>query len=146
MGSKMSKLHRRGGTTVAAIAVGSAVLAACSSAAGSATSKDVGADGWSKAYSGTQLNVIGEATANTQIIQNLLPDFEAKTGIHVNIEQAPYDSLVQKAVLDFTTKKGNYDVLSIPYEYLGSFAEKRYIAPIDDFVNKPPAGLGTTFS
>ena len=107
---------------------------------------DTGPDGWSRAYEGTTLNVIGEATANTQIIEKLLPDFEKKTGIKVNIEQAPYDSLVQKAVLDFTTHKGNYDVLSIPYEYLGAFAEKKYIAGENDFLKKDAKGVGSDFS
>jgi multiple sugar transport system substrate-binding protein len=84
---------------------------------------------WSRAYAGTTLHFIGEATLNTQIMQKLLPDFQKKTGINVVVEQAPYDSLVQKAVLDFAAHKGNYDVLSIPYEYLGSYAEKKYIEP-----------------
>ncbi len=53
---------------------------------------------------------------------------------------------MQKAVLDFTTHKGSYDVLSIPYEYLGSFAEKKYLTPQDDFAKTSPTGLGTTFS
>ena len=60
------------------------------------------------------LHFIGEATLNTQIMQKLLPDFQKKTGISVVVEQSPYDSLVQKAVLDFAAHKGNYDVLSIP--------------------------------
>jgi multiple sugar transport system substrate-binding protein len=123
-------------------------LSACSGGSSTSTSSSAatGTGGWTRAYEGTTLNFIGEATANTQILEKLVPDFEAKTGIKVNIEQAPYDSLVQKAVLDFSTKKGNYDVLSIPYEYLGAFAEKEYLAQQDDFVNKAPAGLGSDFS
>ena len=75
----------------------------------------------------------------------MLPEFEsAATGITVKLEQAPYDNLVQKAVLDLTTKKGNYDVLSIPYEYLGSFAEQKYISPVDEYLKTPPVQLGTT--
>jgi multiple sugar transport system substrate-binding protein len=84
---------------------------------------------WSQQYKGTTLRVIGEATINTQIIVQLAGDFEKKTGIKVVVEQAPYDSLVQKATLDFASNKGSYDVLSIPYEYLGAFAEKQYITP-----------------
>ena len=76
-----------------AVAALSLTLAACSSSSTPGTSTSTGtsaaANAWSKAYDGTQLNVIGEATANTAIIEKLLPDFEAKTGIHVSIEQAP---------------------------------------------------------
>ncbi|MCA0293867.1 MAG: extracellular solute-binding protein [Actinobacteria bacterium] len=90
--------------------------------------------------------MIAEATANSGILEKLLPEFESETGIHVTLEQAPYDSLVQKAVLDFTTKKGNYDVLSIPYEYLGSFAENSYIMPIDSYLATSPVKTGSDFS
>lgn len=144
----MTHRVRKAALPVMAAAVMSLALAACSSSGGSSgdSAQSTGADGWSRAYEGVTLNAIGEATANSQIIESLLPDFEAKTGIKVNLEQAPYDSLVQKAVLDFTTHKGNYDVLSIPYEYLGAFAEKKYLAQQDDFVAKPPSGLGSTYS
>ena len=97
-------------------------------------------DARSHRYAGTTLHFIGEATLNTQIMQKLLPDFKKKTGISVVVEQAPYDSLVQKAVLDFAAHKGNYDVLSIPYEYLGAYAEKKYIAPDVLSGGKDPAG------
>jgi len=130
-------------SSLAACGGGATDPVSSTSASGSASANT---GGWTRDYAGTSLNFIGEATANTAIIEKLLPDFEAKTGITVNVEQAPYDSLVQKAVLDFSTKKGNYDVLSIPYEYLGAFAEKSYIAQQNDFVNNPPAGLGSDFS
>jgi multiple sugar transport system substrate-binding protein len=133
-----------GAVVAAALSV---AMAGCTGGSGNNSGgSETGADGWSRAYEGTTLNVIGEATANTQIIEKLLPEFEEKTGITVNLEQAPYDSLVQKAVLDFTTKKGNYDVLSIPYEYLGAFAEKKYIAPQNDFLTKDAEGAGSDFS
>ena len=123
------------------------ITAGCTGGSGGdSEGSETGAGGWSRAYEGTTLNVIGEATANTQIIEKLLPDFEKKTGITVNLEQAPYDSLVQKAVLDFTTKKGNYDVLSIPYEYLGAFAEKKYLSAENDFLKKEAEGAGSDFS
>lgn len=98
-------------------------------ASGAATG---GTPEWSKAYEGTQLAMIGEATLNSQVLESLLPDFKAKTGIDVTIEQAPYDSVIQKLTLDATTKQGGYDIVSLPYEFLGTFAEKGWITPIDD--------------
>lgn len=127
-----------------ALAIATLALTSCSSTATSSGAA-TGADGWSREFEGTQLNVIAEATANSTILEGLLPEFTAATGIEVKLEQAPYDSLVQKAVLDFTTKKGTYDVVSIPYEYLGSFAEQKYIHPVDEYLDKPPVTLGTTF-
>ena len=50
----------------------------------------------------------------------------------MNVEGAPAESVVQKLVLDFTTHKSQYDCFSMPSWYLGAFAEKGYIMPIDD--------------
>lgn len=130
----------------AAVTALALAVTGCSSSSAPSGQDEVGPNGWSRKFAGTQLNVIAEATANSLILEKLLPDFETETGIHVNLEQAPYDSLVQKAVLDFTTKKGNYDVLSIPYEYLGSFAENSYIMPIDSYLATSPVKVGTDFS
>ncbi len=122
------------------------VVAACSGAAapgqsspggdGSATASG-GGIGWSRDYAGTTISAIGEATLNSQILQDLLPDFTDKTGIAVQLEQAPYDSVVQKVTLDASTKQGAYDVVSLPYEFLGAFAEKGWITPIDDRLAEP---------
>lgn len=102
---------------------------AAGSPAGSAAA---GATAWSRDYDGTSLSMIAEATLNSQVLESLLPDFKAKTGIDVTIEQAPYDSVIQKLTLDATTKQGAYDIVSLPYEFLGTFAEKSWISPIDD--------------
>jgi multiple sugar transport system substrate-binding protein len=88
-------------------------------------------------YAGTTLNFIGEETTQTDILKQLLPEFTRETGIKVNIEEAPYDTVVQKEILDFSTHKASYDVESMPYEYLGSYAEHDYIQPIDSYLNSP---------
>ena len=128
---------------LAALATTTLLVAACgasgapsASAPGSASepagSPAASTAGWSQDYAGTTLNMIGEATLNSQVLESLLPDFKEKTGIDVVIEQAPYDNLVQKVTLDSQTKQGGYDIVSLPYEFLGAFAEKQWIAPIDD--------------
>jgi multiple sugar transport system substrate-binding protein len=150
-GDFMSNLRKKAFPTTISVVAVSLLVASCSSggkdsASSSSTGASTPASGWSQECSGKSLNAIAEATANSQIIEKLLPDFKAKTGIDVTLEQAPYDSLVQKAVLDFNGNKGTYDVLSIPYEYLGAFAEKNYLANIDEMVNTPPTGVGPDFS
>ncbi len=120
-----------------------ASFAACTPAATptatTAPEQPAGETGWSTEYKGTTLNFIAEATLNTTVLKTLLPDFTEKTGITVNVEEAPYDSLVQKVVLDFSTHKSGYDIISMPYEYLGSFAENGYIMPLDAELSKDAA-------
>jgi multiple sugar transport system substrate-binding protein len=126
--------------------LGALLFTASGRANDTGTGSTTSPDGWSRAYEGTHLQVIAEATANSEILEKLLPDFQSKTGIQVTLNQAPYDNLIQKAVLDFATKSGTYDVLSIPYEYLGSFAGKQYIQIEDDFVKAPPEGVPATYN
>ena len=121
-----------GGTAAPSGSAAAAPSAASGSAGPAGSPAASGATAWSRAYEGTSLSMIAEATLNSQVLDGLLPDFKEKTGIDVQLEQAPYDSVVQKLTLDATTKQGGYDIVSLPYEFLGAFAEKSWIAPIDD--------------
>ena len=133
---------RRSRGALGALAVVTLLVTACggtstppasaAASGGASTPAESAGTEWSQEYAGTTLNLIGEATLNSQVLESLLPDFKEKTGIDVVIEQAPYDNLVQKATLDAQTKQGGYDVLSLPYEFLGAFAENQWISPIDD--------------
>jgi multiple sugar transport system substrate-binding protein len=96
------------------------------------SSTSASADGWTRDYEGTTLSVIAEATLNTEILRDLIPDFTEKTGIEVTLEEAPYDNLVQKTTLDLSTGQGGYDVISLPYEFIGAYAENGWLAPVDD--------------
>jgi multiple sugar transport system substrate-binding protein len=91
----------------------------------------------SKPYAGTTIHIIGEAVPPMDYVVQLLPKFEEETGIKVEFEQAPYESVVEKQILDLSSKTGNYDVISTPYEFIGSYVENGYIQPIDDFMSNP---------
>lgn len=122
-------------TAAPSVAVSSAPAASAGASTGAGASAAAATWDACKAFSGTTLNFIGEATTQTDVLKQLSTDFTDKTGINVNIEEAPYDNVVQKLLLDFTTHKANYDVFSMPYEYLGSFVENGYIIPIDDYLS-----------
>lgn len=92
---------------------------------------------WTTKYRGTTLHVLAESNQIMRTTQDLLDDFQRKTGIKVVLEEAPYDDLVQKATLDLATNSGGYDLVDVPSEYLGSFVENHYIEPIDHFAHTP---------
>lgn len=81
-----------------------------------------------------EIRFMGEATQITDSLESIISDFEKKTGIKTTIEKYPYDTVVQKAMLDFTSGTRTYDVLSLPYEYLGRLADKGYIQDIEKFL------------
>lgn len=111
--------------TVGGLAATALVLAGCSG--GGASVDPSAAAGWSQEFAGAEVNVLAEATANSDIIAQLAPEFTKMTGIEVNVETAPFAQLVQKVTLDFSTKQGDYDVVSIPYDYLGAYAGSGYL-------------------
>lgn len=81
-----------------------------------------------------EIKFMGEASAVTDALESLIPDFEKKTGTKVAVEKYPYETVVQKAMLDFTSGMRTYDVVSLPYEYLGRVAEKGYIQDIEKYL------------
>jgi hypothetical protein len=61
------------GSTAAATSGASAATGSSGSPAGSPGAS--GATEWSRAYEGTSLSMIAEATLNSQVLESLLPDF-----------------------------------------------------------------------
>lgn len=143
--SSFTRSVRRGTTMLAVATVAALALAGCG-AGGSADVDPADADGWSQEFAGTELNVLAEATLNSDIIAELAPEFTKKTGIEVNIETAPFAQLVQSATLDFSTQQGDFDVVSIPYDYLGAYAGSGYLADITPLVDANADKVGAEFS
>ncbi|KIP53425.1 hypothetical protein SD72_03020 [Leucobacter komagatae] len=102
------------------------LLTGCGAGTGSAVDP-ADANGWSQEFAGSEINVLAEATLNSEILAELAPEFTKMTGISVNIETAPFAQLVQTVTLDFSTAQGDFDVVSIPYDYLGAYAGSDYL-------------------
>ena len=103
-------------------------------AGGEAEKEEAGGD---KPYAGTTITFIGESVPPTNALVELIPEFEALTGIEVKTEIYPYNTVVQKEMLDVTSQQGYYDVMSMPYEHLGKFVDNGYITSIDKWLNDP---------
>lgn len=113
-------------TAVVAVTAAALALAGCGGT-GAADVDPADAGGWSQEFAGTELNVLAEATLNSEILAELAPEFTTMTGISVNIETAPFAQLVQRVTLDLSTAQGDFDVISIPYDYLGAYAGSGYL-------------------
>ncbi len=123
----------RRAAVVATSAVAAVILAGCGGT-GSGDVDPADANGWSQEFAGTELNVLAEATLNSDVLAELAPEFTKMTGISVNIETAPFAQLVQSVTLDFSTAQGDYDVVSIPYDYLGAYAGSDYLEDITPLI------------
>ncbi len=68
--------------------------------------------------------------------EKMLPEFEKKTGIKVNIIKHPYENSLSEQVRDFVAQ-GDLDIALIDLVWIGNFAENEWVLPIDQFVNDP---------
>lgn len=88
-------------------------------------------------FEGTTIRVIAETQTPTLALEKLLPEFEDLTGIKVELTHGPIDSVVQKELLALQSGICDYDVISSPYQFLGSFAENDYVLPLEPLMDNP---------
>src|SRR5690606_39091562 len=119
-------------TMMKALAAGAAMTFALS---------PVGAAAWSleeaaKPYSGTTVDVFFLLRPGYEAAKQMLPEFEEKTGIKVNITDLPYENALGEQVRDFVAG-GDLDIALIDLVWIGNFAENEWIVPAEKFINNP---------
>lgn len=88
-------------------------------------------------YKGVSINCVFLDRPGYRAAIELLPEFEAITGIDVNWEIMPYENSREKQVLDFTGMTGNYDCILIDVVWIGEFAASGWVVPLERFYNDP---------
>ncbi len=82
------------------------------------------------------LNAIMENVPDTLFIQELLPDFKAKTGIDVEFEIMGYGEMHPKMVPSLTSSTGSIDFMPVDFYWVGEFARAGWMMPLDDLIKK----------
>ena len=117
---------------VRALACGAAVALALSPVTASAWSLEEAA----KPYAGTTVDVFFLLRPGYEAAKQMLPEFEEKTGIKVNITDLPYENALGEQVRDFVAG-GDLDIALIDLVWIGNFAENEWIVPAEKFINNP---------
>ncbi len=94
-----------------------------------------------KPYAGTTIKVIAEMHNPTMAMEAQLENFKALTGITVELEYGPMNSVVQKEMLALQSGTGEYDVVSAPFQFIGSFVENGYLKSIDGMMDDKSLAL-----
>ncbi len=68
------------------------------------------------------LNVIMLQGSATTTLEHMVPQFEKKYHIHVNITAAPYNAMHEKEVENFESHSDRYDVMETDNPWLGEYA------------------------
>jgi len=116
---KRGKLFVAFGGTV----IGIAVLASFVSAA-------------EKTFAGKTITVLQNKNPYYFGLKPLFPEFEAKTGMKVNIVAVPAGELRKKLLMDFVAHAGMIDVPWVDKPWVGEFVAADYLYPLDDLIKR----------
>lgn len=94
-----------------------------------------------RAFEGVTINMIAEQQTPTVALSKQLDKFEELTGIKVNLEMAPFDNVVQKITLAMQSGSDDYDVIAVPYQFLGNLAVNEFIQPLEPLMSNPDLAI-----
>ena len=118
----------------ASLTVATLLLAGCSSNSTSTSTDDPGGDfSWMQAK-GSEISVLLVSHPFVDSMKPLLADFEAKTGIKVNVETLAEAQANEKLLADLSTKSGAYDVFMTSPLSNWQYATAGWINPLDKYL------------
>jgi multiple sugar transport system substrate-binding protein len=88
------------------------------------------------------LTILMEAVPDTTFVQQLVPEFEAETGIDVEIEVVNYAEMFTKLVPQLTARSGSYSLMVVDFYWVGQFAKAGWMQPLDERI--AAAGFDTS--
>ncbi len=85
-------------------------------------------------FEGITINIMMEAVPDTEFVQALLPEFEAASGMKVNIEVLNYALMHEKLVPQLSAPKGagSYDVIVVDNYWVGEFVNAGWLMELDE--------------
>lgn len=91
-----------------------------------------------KAYEGSTVRFLANKHPWTDAIEEYIPQFEAETGIKVNLEILPEDQFRQKVLVELTTGAGTVDVfMSMPPQEGLKFHSAGWYEPLQEYIANP---------
>ena len=104
------------------------MLTGCSSEGSGTESSDP-----RKKYEGTTLNVLLKTGYETSAITEYKEEFEAATGITLNVEIYDEATLRDKFILDCNTQKGYYDVVATQFWYMPQYINSSWLEGLNEY-------------
>ena len=87
------------------------------------------------------IRLIGEAVSTVDAIDKIKDDFTKETGIAVEVEKYEFETALQKATLDLTSRTGRYDIILQYGVALGKFADQGHLYEMKDVLPRVPPRL-----
>ncbi len=88
------------------------------------------------------IRILMETVPDTRYIQELLPEFEAQTGIKVEIEAISYIDMHTKLVPQLIAPQGSYDLIVVDFYWVGEFTKAGWLMPLNDLAARDGIDTG----
>lgn len=90
-----------------------------------------------KAHEGTTLNVMFNQHTYANAVIEKLPEFESKTGIHVEYSVTPEENYFDKLTTALNSRSGNPDIFMTGAYQVWEYAPAGYMEPLEGYINDP---------
>lgn len=129
-------MKRRVTAMMLTVALVAGILAGCGKTESTKSSSPVADSGdeESKSAEEVTLNVILSENDQTKDMLNYLPQFEEKTGIHVEYEIMAESSYMDKMLLGLSSNNQQYDVVMASPATIGSILDGGWVQPLDSYI------------
>ncbi len=82
-----------------------------------------------------QITVQMQDHSATRVMQQLLPEFEAKTGIKVNLVILPFSAMKEKQLIELTSRSSTYDVIGLDYRDVAGYGEAGWMVDLNPYIS-----------
>jgi multiple sugar transport system substrate-binding protein len=89
-----------------------------------------------KSGDGKQLTLAVNAGVEGDALKQAARDYEAQTGVHINIVEFPYSNLFDKELVDLTSRTGAYDLIMLDDPWFPRFAAEEFLADLTPLYKK----------
>src|SRR5689334_13454478 len=83
-----------------------------------------------------QLTMAVNSGVEGDALKQAARDYEARSGVHINIAEFPYDNLFEKELVDLTAGSGAYDLIMLDDPWFPRFAVQNVLADLAPFYKK----------
>ncbi len=87
-------------------------------------------------YRGATVDVVFLSRPGYLALEKMVPEFERRTGIEINLRFYEYESALALQIRDFVSNR-DIDVALVDLVWLGTFSEGRWLVPIENFTSNP---------
>lgn len=89
-----------------------------------------------KSGGGKQLTLAVNAGVEGDALKQAARDYEAQTGVHINIVEFPYSNLFDKELVDLSARTGAYDLIMLDDPWFPRFATEEFLTDLTPLYKK----------